>query len=281
MLDSVIEFFQSLRQNALMQHALLAGLMAALACGVIGPYVVVRRIVSISGGIAHAVLGGMGIAYFFGRQPLLGALLAALVAALIIGWVSLRYKQHEDTIIGALWASGMAIGILFMARTPGYAADLNTWLFGDVLFASPTDLALIAALDCAIILVVALLHRWFTAVCFDEEHARLQGVWVDAVYLTLLCLIALTVVTLIRVVGLILVIALLTLPSAIALHYVRSLGRVMIVATLLGWVFAFSGLAVSYAPNLNTGASIVLIAALTYLLSLAGRGLMRRRQGRN
>jgi zinc transport system permease protein len=270
------EFFQSFQQYDYMRHALAAGLLAALACGVIGPYVVVRRIVSISGGIAHAVLGGMGIAYFFGGRPLLGALAAALLAALAIGWVSLRHKQHEDTIIGALWAVGMAIGVIFINRTPGYNQDLMTWLFGDVLLVSRADLWLIAGLDVAIVAVVAVLYRWFAAVCFDEEHARLQGVWVDAVYLLLLCLIALTVVTLIGVVGLILVIALLTLPSAIALLYLHSLGRVMVLATCLGCVFTFGGLAVSYSSDLNSGSTIVLIAAVAYLGALIARGAWSR-----
>ncbi len=251
-----------------MQYALLAGLLASVACGVIGAYVVVRRIVSISGGIAHAVLGGMGVAYFLGASPMLGALAAALVSALVIGWNSLRAKQHEDTLIGALWAVGMAIGILFISRTPGYSIDLMSYLFGDILLVPRGDLYLMAGLDTAIIVLVLLLYRQFLAVCFDEEFARLQGVRVEAVYLLLLCLIALTVVTLIKIVGLILVIALLTLPAAIALHYVRSLGKVMLLAAVLGFVFTSGGLAISYQPDLPTGATIILLAGVSYLVSM-------------
>ena len=116
-----------------MQNALMGGILASLACGIIGSYVVVKRIGYLAGGIAHAVLGGMGIAYYLGRSPIEGALVAAIVFAFILGWVSLRMQQQEDTIIGALWAGGMAVGILFISKTPGYNVDLMSFLFGNIL----------------------------------------------------------------------------------------------------------------------------------------------------
>ena len=267
-------FLEALASHTFMQHALIGGILASVACGVMGTYVVVKRIGFLAGGIAHAVLGGMGIAYFFGKSPIGGALAAAVVAALLIGWVSLRWRQNEDTIIAALWAIGMAIGVLFISRTPGYNMDLMSYLFGNILMVPRQDLYLMAGLDSVILLVVALFYKQFLAVCFDEEFARLRGVHVDFFYLLLLVMVALTVVVLIQVVGLILVIALLTLPAAIAMLYVHSLVTIMMLATVLGIAFTGGGLALSYAPDLPAGATMILLAGAIYLASLLTRGLL-------
>ena len=269
-------FLDALAQHAFLQQALAAGMLASIACGIVGSYVVVRRIGYLAGGVAHTVLGGMGIAYFLGKSPIGGALIAALLAALIIGWVSLRFRQHEDTIIGALWAVGMALGILFISRTPGYNVDLMSYLFGNILMVSRSDLLLMAGLDSVIVVLVWLFRKQFLAVCFDEEFARLRNVPVDVFYLGLLLIVALTVVILIQVVGLVLVIALLTLPAAIASQYARSLSVMMLVATILGILFTGAGLALSYDPDLPAGATIILLAGLVYLLSALGRGLWLR-----
>jgi len=268
------EFIDAALSFEFMQNALLAGLLAALACGVIGTYVVVKKIGYITGGIAHSVLGGMGIAYFLNYSPLHGAVVAALVAAVIIGLVSLKAKQHEDTIIGALWATGMAIGIIFISRSPGYNVDLMSYLFGNILMVSKSDLLIIALLDVTIIVLVVLLYKRFLAVCFDEEHASLKGLHVGALYILLLCLIALTVVILIQVVGLILVIALITLPASIAGHYTNSLKGMMGAAVVIGFIITIGGLAVSYQPDLPAGATIVLLAGLLYLLSIITKKLL-------
>jgi zinc transport system permease protein len=275
----VLEFIEVLKNNSFMQNAFIIGLLASLACGVIGTYVVVKRIVFISGGISHTVLGGMGIAYFYGYDPMHGALVSALLAALIIGFVSLRYHQYEDTIIGALWAIGMAVGILFIYKTPGYNVDLMSYLFGNILLVERSSVWQLAGLDALIIFLVLLFYKRFLAVCFDEEYSELQGVGVVSTYLLLLCLIALTVVILIQVVGIILVIALLTLPAATARYYARSLGKMMILASLLGAVFTSSGLIVSYGPNLPAGATIIVIAGLAYLLATVLKGLALRFHG--
>ena len=271
-------FFDALAAHAFLQHALVAGVLASLACGIVGSYVVVKRIGYLAGGVAHTALGGMGIAYFLGKSPIGGALAAALLAALVIGWGSLRFRRHEDTIIGALWAVGMAIGILFISRSPGYNVDLMSYLFGNILMVSRADLLLMSALDGAIVALVVLFRRQFLAVCFDEEFARLRGVPVGVFYLGLLLIVALTVVILIQVVGLVLVIALLTLPAAIASQYARSLAAMMFAATLLGIAFTTAGLAFSYAPDLPAGASIILLAGLGYLVSALGRGVWLRRR---
>ncbi|NVL89449.1 MAG: metal ABC transporter permease [Desulfobacterales bacterium] len=275
----MFEFIEVLRNHSFMQNAVIIGLLASVACGVMGTYVVVRRIVFISGGIAHAVLGGMGIAYYYGYNPMHGAVVSALIAALVIGFVSLRYHQYEDTLIGALWALGMAVGILFIYKTPGYNVDLMSYLFGNILMVEGEDVRLLAYLDALIILSVLLFYKRFLAVCFDEEYSRLQGIGVVSTYLLLLCLIALTVVILIQVVGIILVIALLTLPAATARYYARSLIQMMILASLFGAVFTTSGLMLSYQPDLPAGATIILIAGLAYLLATVSKGLVSRFHG--
>ena len=272
----MFEFIEVLKSQGFMQNALIIGLLASVACGVMGTYVVVKRIVFISGGISHAVLGGMGIAYYYGYHPIHGAVVSALVAAVVIGLVSLRYHQYEDTIIGALWAIGMAVGILFIYKTPGYSIDLMSYLFGNILMVKRESVYLLAALDVLIIVLVFLFYKRFLAVCFDEEYSKLQGIGVVTTYLLLLCLIALTVVILIQVVGIILVIALLTLPAATARYYARSLGQMMVLASLLGVVFTTSGLIVSYQPNLPAGATIILVAGLAYLFATALNGFASR-----
>ena len=274
------EFITALTAHDFLRTALLAGLLASIGCGVIGTYVVVKRIAFLAGGIAHSVLGGMGAALYFGFDPLLGALIAALVSALIIGGVRLAWSAQEDTLVGALWAIGMAVGILFIAKTPGYSTDLMSYLFGNILLVPQRDLWLMAGLDLALVLTVALFYRQFLAVSFDEEFARLRGVPVTFFYLLLLCLVAVTVVLLIQVVGLILVIALLTLPAAVAGHYVHSLGGMMVIATLLGIGFTSGGLALSYTPDLPAGPTIILLAGAVYVASAVLSGLLTRRRAR-
>lgn len=272
----MFEFLDTLVNHGFMQNAIIIGLLASVACGVMGTYVVVKRIVFISGGISHAVLGGMGVAYYYGYNPIYGAVVSAIVAAVIIGLVSVRYHQHEDTIIGAIWAIGMAVGILFIYRTPGYSVDLMSYLFGNILMVERESIYLLASLDALIIILVFLFYKRFLSVCFDEEYSQLQGIGVVTTYLLLLCLIALTVVILIQVVGIILVIALLTLPAATARYYAHSLIQMMIIASVLGAIFTTSGLIVSYEPNLPAGATIILIAGLAYLLASISKGVASR-----
>jgi len=257
-----------------MQHAFIAGLLASLGCGIMGTYVVVKRINFLAGGIAHSVLAGMGIAYFLGNSPIIGAVITAICAALIIGWIKLRWREGEDIVIAAVWSVGMAIGILFIAKTPGYNVDLMSYLFGSILMVSSQELYFMLVLDVILLSVVLIFYKQFLAVCFDEEFARIRGLNVEFFYLLLLCLVALTVVLLIQVVGLILVIALLTLPAAIAAQYRSSIKGIMILAIVLGVLFTSGGLIVSYSPDLPAGATIVLIAGVCYILSFA---LQRRR----
>ena len=262
-----MDFLQTLISQNFLQNALFAGLLASVSCGVMGTYVVVKRISFIAGGIAHAVLGGMGVAYFFQQSPIIGAIIAAIIFALIIGWVNLRQQEHADTIIAAIWAMGMAIGIIFISKTPGYNSDLMSYLFGSILLVGQEQLWLMFILNVVVIVTVVVFYKQFLAVCFDEEYARLRGVNVEFYYLLLLVGVAITVVLMIQVVGLILVIALLTLPAAIAAQYQDSLLRIMGVAITLGAVFTSTGLAISYQPDLPAGATIILVSGCSYLIS--------------
>ena len=278
------EFLDAAANYAFVQYALLAGVLAGVACGIVGTYVVVRRITYLAGGISHCVLGGIGAALYFQRvhgwhwlTPLIGAIIAALAAAMIIGLVSLRAKQREDTVIGALWAVGMAVGVLFIARTPGYSQDLMSYLFGNILMVTPGDLWLMAALDALVVVLGLAFYNQFLAVCFDEEFARVRGMRVDFYYLLLLGLTALTVVLLVTVVGIILVIALLTLPVAVAGHFARRLWQMMALATVFSILFTTVGLAISYKPDLPAGATIIVLAGGVYLVVVVLSRLVRPR----
>jgi len=251
-----------------MQHALLAGLLAAIACGVIGVYVVVKRMVSIIGGISHASFGGIGLGYYVGINPVLGALFFTVAAALSMGVITRRTKMAEDTAIGILWAIGMALGIIFIGLTPGYAPDLFGYLFGSILTVPTSDLIMMLALDGAIIMTAALLYKEFLALSFDEEFGTAAGVPVEALYLVLLCLIALTVVVLIKVVGIILVIALLTIPAAMARQFTHSLPKMMLLAVLFGIVFTSGGLWLSYELDFASGATIIMVSVALFLVTL-------------
>jgi zinc transport system permease protein len=269
----VAQFLTDLQQYQFLQNALLTGILASVACGIIGTYIVIRRISYIADGIAHAVLGGMGAALYLhkvyhwdGVVPLHGALVAAIIAAAIIGLVSLRAKQREDTVISALWAVGMATGIIFISRTPGYNEDLMGYLFGNILMVSSSDLWMLAGLDAAIIAIGLLFYNQFLAVCFDQEFARVRGLNVELFYLVLLGLAALTVVVLATVVGIVMVIALLTLPIGIAALFSTTMWRMMIISAILCATFTTSGLVVSYAPDYPAGATTIIIAGAVYLV---------------
>jgi len=266
------EFLTDLFRHDFLQYAVLTGILAGVACGIIGSYVVTRRISYIAGAIAHSVLGGMGAARYFQvvydiecLDPLVGALSAAIISAVIIGVVSIKARQREDTVIGAVWAIGMAIGILFIMKTPGYNEDLMSYLFGNILMVSPGDLWLIAGLDVLIVSIGLLSYNQMLSVCFDEEFARLRGLNVEFYYIVLLCLTALTVVLLVTVVGIVMVIALLTLPAATAGFFAKKLWHMMVISSALTIILTFVGLAISYTPNLPAGATTIVLAGGCYL----------------
>lgn len=265
-------------QFAFMRHALLAGLLVSVACGIIGTYVVINRIVFISGGIAHAAYGGIGLGYLLGFNPVLGAIVFSLVAALGMGTVQQKTKERSDTLIGVLWAIGMALGIVFVDFSAGYKADLMSYLFGSILTVPTSDLLIMVGLDAVILLLVVLFYRELLAVSFDKTFAAVTNVPVNAIYLLLVTMIAFTVVMLMRVVGLIMVIAMLTIPAAISGQFVHDLKRMMAGAVMLGMLFTTVGLWLSYSWNLTSGATIILVAGAAYLLSLVVKAELVRKQ---
>ena len=264
----MIETIGQALQFDFMRHALLAGVLVSIACGIIGTFVVVNRIVFISGGIAHAAYGGIGLAYFFGVNPVLGAIAFALAAALGMGWVERKTQQRADTIIGVMWAIGMAVGIITIDLTQGYKADLMSYLFGSILTVPRQELIIMLILNLMIGAMVFLFYKELLAISFDPVFAITRNIPVDALYLTLVAAIALTVVMVMQVVGLIMVIALLTIPAAIAGQFVQDIKQMIFLASLLGMAFTTTGLWLSYFFNLTSGATIILVAGAAYLLSL-------------
>lgn len=258
--------------------ALAAGILASLPAGIIGTYVVSKRIVFVAGSIAHSVLGGLGLFLYLQRvhgmtflRPVYGALISALACAWIIAFVKLKYREREDTVIAAIWALGMAIGVIFVSITPGFTSELMGYLFGNILWSSPRDLLVLGILDCTILFITIPFHHYFVLICFDEKQAKLKNIPVQLYYFLLLSLVAITVVTLIQVVGIILLIAFLTLPAAMALGLSDRLPKVMSLATFLSIAMTIIGIAISYALNLPTGATITLTAIVIYLFSLLSR----------
>ncbi|NGX46267.1 MAG: High-affinity zinc uptake system membrane protein ZnuB [Chlamydiae bacterium] len=269
---------EALQNNPFLLMALLAGLAASVTSGIVGAFVVIKRIVFLSGSIAHSVLGGMGLCLYLKRSygiewitPMQGALASALIAALLIGWIHLRYREREDTVIAAIWATGMSLGVIFISLTPGYNVELLNYLFGNILWVSKSDIALLFGLDLLVILIVALFRHRFLAICFDETQSWLQKVPVQGLYMLLLCLIALSVVLLIQVVGAILIIAMLAIPAALASQMTGRFLPLMGLAVLIGAAVTVTGTTCSYLLNWPPGATIALTAAVLYLLSFSVR----------
>jgi zinc transport system permease protein len=255
-------------QLEFMRNALLAGLLASIMCGIIGTLVVVNRIVFLSGGIAHAAYGGIGLAFFFGFSYLWGIMGFAFLMAAIMAAVSLKAKHRADTIIGVLWAVGMALGVILLDITPGYNVDLMSYLFGSILTVPASDLWFMLMVDGGVVLFVGYYYHDLVSLSYDEEFAQVRGVPVRFLYFSMISMIALLVVMIVQVVGLILVIALLTIPPYIAEKYAGSLSRMMIYAVLLNLLFTTTGLWLSYHFNLTSGASIIMVAAVCFFISI-------------
>ncbi len=280
------DFFSALLDPSLpfVRHALLGSVLASLLFGILGALVTVRRMASLTGAISHTVLGGIGLALFLAARgapgwvnPMLGALVFAVAAATVIGFLSLRAKQREDTVINALWAIGMSLGVVFLAKTPGYV-DPMSYLFGNILLISGQDLLLLAALDVVVALLVIRFYRQIEAASFDEEFAATRGVPVTAMYLILLAVLAVSIVLLQTLVGIVMVIALFTLPAGTAGYFSRNLAEMMIYGGFLALLFCGGGLALAWSFDLPAGAVIVLLAGTVFLVGSVGKILASRRQ---
>jgi zinc transport system permease protein len=254
------------------QNALIAGVLVSLASGIIGSLIVVNRMVFLAGGIAHTAYGGIGLAVYFGLPIFLGASLFALFAALIIAFITLHHRDRMDTFIGLMWAVGMALGVVLIDLTPGYNVDLMSYLFGSILAVSREDLYFMGLLLGGIISIMTLRYRDILAVSYDSEYAALRGINVKFFYTLILVLSALTVVVAIKVVGLILVIALLTIPVYIAEKLSSTLYMMMILSGIFSSIFTLLGLWFSYTFDIASGASIILVSALSlFVFLLYGR----------
>ncbi|MEA3352670.1 MAG: metal ABC transporter permease [Campylobacterota bacterium] len=248
------------------QNAILTGLLVSFASGIIGSLIVVNRMVFLAGGIAHTAYGGIGIAIYFGLPIFLGASLFAVAAAILMAFITLNQKDKIDTFIGLIWAVGMAIGIILVDLTPGYNVDLISYLFGSILAVSNEDIYYMGSLLGLIIFVITFWYRDILAVSYDSQYASLRGINVKLFYTIILVLSALTVVVAIKVVGLILVIALLTIPIYIAEKISNSLAGMMIKSGVLSSVFTITGLWLSYTYDLTSGASIIMVSAVSLLI---------------
>lgn len=279
MIDMVYAIFDP--DNLFLKYAFIMGSLASISFGIIGTFVTIKKIGYLAGAISHCVFGGIGLALFLQVNagltwfdPMLGAILAAIIAAVTVGLVSLHAKEREDTIIGTLWALGMASGILLIDMTPGYF-NLESYLFGDILLISSKDLLYVACLDALVLGVSILFFNRFFGVCFDTEFTSLRGIDTTFFYLLLLILTALTVVLLVRIVGIVLVIALLTIPSAIASFYAKRLWQMMLYSILLCTLFTWTGLGLSYSWSLSSGPTIIVLSGATYLVLLIIHRLLK------
>jgi zinc transport system permease protein len=275
----MMEFFTALVSKPFVQKTVIAGVLSSIACGVTGTFVVIKRIAFISGGIAHAVMGGLGIALFLGWNPLIGALIFAVLSAALITLFKFRFSQNLDTLVGALWAIGMAIGVIFIALTPGIKKDLSSYLFGNILLVNTESLIILAVLDFILLLLVLIFYRQFLYLSFDEEYAKVRGIPVTRMTLLLLTMVSVSVVILIQTVGIILVIALLTLPSATAGLFSKSTGRMIVLSTLICLFVLFFGYWSSFSiQNLPTGPVTILVAAVIYIIALVGHRIYTRKK---
>lgn len=271
------DFFAALDYEFL-RNAVAAGVLASVLCGVIGTFVVVKKLAFISDGISHAAFGGMGVCFYLGIDPLLGAVPVALAFALALGAVDRETIRSYDALIGVLWAAGMAVGVVFVYKTPGYAPNLITYLFGNILLVSRRDLLVILALAVSVLGILLLFFKGIVAVAFDEVFARVRGLPVRLLMSLLLAMIALSVVILIQVVGIILVVALLTIPSVISLMLWRDLRGVLLGSVLIGVGITLGGMVLSFYYDLPSGPAIVLLgAALLVAVYGAKRAALRRR----
>jgi len=269
-----MQFLQALSTLPFLQRALAAAALSAIACGILGAYVVARRSSYMVGAMSHSLLGGIGLARycqvvlgFSFFTPMLGAVLTTLLVSIAITLLAVKKRIREDTMLSAAWTVGVAIGLCFIAAIPGYAEDLNGYLFGNILLLSPEDLWLMLVLVAAIVPLTWLFHHRFVALCFHEESLALRGLSPARTALLLNILTGLTVVLLAQTVGLVMVLALLVLPAAAAMRLVKTLPRIMLLGTLFCFTASFLGMGLSYTYNWPTGAIIILLSAAIYLLA--------------
>lgn len=261
-----MDFIREIFQYQFLTNALLACILSGIACGIVGTYVVCRRLVFLSGGITHSSFGGIGIAYYLGLNPIMGALVFALLSAIGIEWASDRGKIREDSAIGIVWSIGMAVGIIFIYLTPGYAPNLMSFLFGNILTVTHSDIVALEVLVAFIILLFALMFRPIMFVAFDREFARSQGVPTKIISYFMAAIVAMTIVFSIRVVGIVLLISLLTIPTVIVNSLTKSFGKMVVWSAVVAVAGNIAGLWLSYKMNVPAGASTIFILTVTLIM---------------
>lgn len=256
----------SLLQYTFFQHALLGSLLASIACGIIGTYIVTRRLVFISGGITHASFGGIGLGLFTGISPILSAAVFSVLSAFGVEWLSKRNDMREDSAIAMLWTLGMALGIMFSFLSPGFAPDLSAYLFGNILTINHVDLWMLGILAVLLIIFFTLFIHPIIYVAFDREFARSQGIPVVVFEYVLMMFIALTIVSCLRMVGIVLAISLLTIPQMTANLFTNKFKRIIWLSIGIGYLSCLGGLLISYRLNVPSGASIIFFSILIYIV---------------
>ena len=259
-----------------MRNAVFAALLASIVTGIIGTVAIEKKLISMSGGIAHASFGGIGLGYLLGFEPIWGGLLFAVAASATIGRLPKDTKLKADTMIGILWSFGMALGIFFITLAPGYMPDMTSYLFGDILSVSTGSIIYMAAFSAAVVILFLMLYNHLVLYMFDEEYAAARGINVKALEWVVYIMIPVGIIVLVKVVGIILTIALMTIPVSIAKLFFKTVGQVVVSSMLISLVFCIIGLAVAYYANIPSGVCIVIISAIVYLVLMFTKGRLQR-----
>ncbi|MCK5129488.1 MAG: metal ABC transporter permease [Clostridiales bacterium] len=270
MIEAILEY-------AFMRNAVIAAVLASIVTGIIGTIAIEKKLVSMSGGVAHASFGGIGLGYLLGFEPIWGGLFFAIGSSLLISKLSSTKKMKADTITGVLWSFGMALGILFIALAPGYMPDMTSYLFGDILSVSTNALLYMAIFTAVIVLVFTMLYNYFIVYLFDEEYAKARGFKVNLLKWIVYTMIPIGIIVLIKIVGIILTIALMTIPVSIAKIFFKTFGKVVVGSIIISMIFCFIGLTVSYYINIPSGVCIIIISTIVYLLLLLTKSAIQRR----
>ncbi len=267
---------KAIAEYQFLQNALIACVAASIVCGIIGVVIVEKKLVMLSGGIAHTSYGGIGLGYLLGFEPILGALLFAISAAVGIGYINRKGYPRSEVLIGLFWSIGMALGILFVAAMPGYPPEIGSYLFGNILSVSKADLYLMLGLSVIVVLIISILFNYWKAFLFDDEFAAILGIKTAVFHYLILILVALAVVVLIKAVGIILVLALLTAPAALSGLITDKLTFRMLYSVIFGCIFCVLGLFISYHANIASGAAIVMLASVSFIAAYIISGKVKK-----
>jgi len=259
MIDALFEY-------TFIRNAVLASIIASIVCGVIGTIIVEKKLVSMSGGIAHTSFGGIGLGYLLGFEPIIGGIIFAVIAAVSISKIRRETKTKSDTLIGMFWAVGMALGILFISMSSGYQPDMTSYLFGDILTVSSVYIKIMVVLSIIILGIIFTAFNYWKAYLFDEEYLKVLGIDIKILEYILFIIISLSIVILIKVVGIILAIALLTIPPAISKLFTKDLKKIMGLSIIFGIILSFLGLYISYNFNIPSGSTIILVSVVSFLV---------------